>query len=159
MGKPLDETTLREIRRHVGLVFQDPDDQLFCPTVFEDVAFGPLNLSISPQEIPCRVESALRNVGLEQAIRNRPSHHLSHGERKRVALASVLIMEPDILALDEPSSNLDPRNRRHLIELRDRIGGVNDVSSVIEVGQVWRMRDHLKAGRPLIVVVDGGRTM
>jgi cobalt/nickel transport system ATP-binding protein len=117
MGKPLDETALRAIRRNVGLVFQNPDDQLFCPTVFEDVAFGPLNLSISRQEIPHRVETALRDVGLDQSIRNRPSHHLSHGERKRVALASVLIMEPDILALDEPSSNLDPRNRRQLIEL------------------------------------------
>ncbi len=117
LGQSLDGANLQEVRRHVGLVFQDPDDQLFCPTVFEDVAFGPLNLNVPAQEIPHRVEKALRDVGLDQSVRNRSSHHLSHGERKRVALASVLIMEPDILALDEPSSNLDPRNRRQLIEL------------------------------------------
>lgn len=117
MGQALDPQNLREIRKQVGLVFQDPNDQLFCPTVYEDVAFGPLNLSVPPKDIPRRVEKALRDVGLDQSIRNRPSHHLSLGERKRAALATVLSMEPAILALDEPTSNLDPRNRRHLIEL------------------------------------------
>lgn len=117
LGQNLENGDLREIRRHVGMVFQDPDDQLFCPTVFEDIAFGPLNLGVPAAEIPRRVERALASVGLDQSIRNRSSHHLSHGERKRVALATVLVMEPAILALDEPSSNLDPRNRRHLIEL------------------------------------------
>ncbi len=117
MGKAVEPSNLIDIRRQVGVVFQDPNDQLFCPTVYEDVAFGPLNLSVPQEEIPRLVEKALRDVGLDQAIRNRPSHHLSLGERKRVALASVLSMEPAILALDEPTSNLDPRNRRHLIEL------------------------------------------
>jgi cobalt/nickel transport system ATP-binding protein len=117
MGQLLEGADLREIRRHVGVVFQDPDDQLFCPTVLEDVAFGPLNMGFPAQEISSRVESALADVGLSQSFRTRSSHHLSHGERKRVALASVLVMEPTILALDEPTSNLDPRNRRHLIEL------------------------------------------
>lgn len=117
MGKRLEEAALRDIRRHVGLVFQDPDDQLFCPTVFEDVAFGPQSLGAAPEEIPRRVDEALRGVALQPSFRNRSSHHLSHGERKRVALATVLAMEPDILALDEPSSNLDPRNRRQIIEL------------------------------------------
>jgi cobalt/nickel transport system ATP-binding protein len=117
MGQLLEEADLREIRRHVGLVFQDPDDQLFCPTVLEDVAFGPLNMGFPAHEISSRVERVLADVGLNQSFRNRSSHHLSHGERKRVALASVLVMEPKILALDEPTSNLDPRNRRHLIEL------------------------------------------
>jgi cobalt/nickel transport system ATP-binding protein len=116
-GQVLDAKNLREVRRQVGVVFQDPNDQLFCPTVYEDVAFGPLNLSVPEQALPLRVEKALMDVGLDQAIRNRPSHHLSLGERKRVALATVLAMEPAILALDEPTSNLDPRNRRHLIEL------------------------------------------
>ncbi len=117
MGQVLDQKNLREIRKQVGVVFQDPNDQLFCPTVYEDVAFGPLNLSVPKEEVPRRVEKALIDVGLDQSIRNRSSHHLSLGERKRAALASVLSMEPAVLALDEPTSNLDPRNRRHLIEL------------------------------------------
>jgi cobalt/nickel transport system ATP-binding protein len=117
MGQSLDGGDLREIRRQVGLVFQDPNDQLFCPTVFEDIAFGPLNLSVPADQIPRRVDKALLDVGLELSHRLRSSHHLSMGERKRAALASVLVMEPAILALDEPSTNLDPRNRRHLIEV------------------------------------------
>jgi len=121
LGKALDGGDLREIRRQVGMVFQDPNDQLFCPTVFEDVAFGPLNLGIPQGEIPARVDKALRDVGLEQSMRYRSSHHLSLGERKRAAFAAVLVMEPAILALDEPTGNLDPRNRRHLIEL---VGGL-----------------------------------
>jgi cobalt/nickel transport system ATP-binding protein len=117
LGQSIDDGDLREVRRRVGMVFQDPNDQLFCPTVLEDVAFGPLNLGISPEEIPNRVEKVLRDVGLGTSVRRRSSHHLSLGERKRAALAAVLVMEPAILALDEPTSNLDPRNRRHLIEL------------------------------------------
>ncbi len=117
LGQALEPANIREIRRQVGLVFQDPNDQLFCPTVQEDVAFGPLNLGVPEQQIPQRVEKALRDAGLDQSIGTRSSHHLSHGERKRVALATVLSMEPAILALDEPTSNLDPRNRRHLMEL------------------------------------------
>ncbi len=117
LGQSIDGGNIREVRRKVGMVFQDPNDQLFCPTVFEDVAFGPLNLDVPPDEIPRRVEKALRDVGLEQSMRHRSSHHLSLGERKRAAFAAVLVMEPAILALDEPTSNLDPRNRRHLIEL------------------------------------------
>jgi cobalt/nickel transport system ATP-binding protein len=117
MGQPLDGGDLLEIRRQVGLVFQDPNDQLFCPTVFEDIAFGPLNLGVPESEIAARVEKVLHDVGLEQSMRHRSSHHLSLGERKRAALAAVLVMEPALLALDEPSSNLDPRNRRHLIEV------------------------------------------
>ena len=117
LGRNVADGGLEQIRKEVGLVFQDPNDQLFCPTVYEDIAFGPLNLSVPSAEIPRRVEKALKDVGLEYTIRNRSSHHLSQGERKRVALATVLVMEPAILALDEPTSNLDPRNRRHLIEL------------------------------------------
>jgi cobalt/nickel transport system ATP-binding protein len=120
-GRAIDDKDLRQIRKDVGLVFQDPNDQLFCPTVYEDIAFGPLNLSVPEQEIPHLVEKALRDVGLEQSIRHRSSHHLSYGERKRVALATVLVMQPSILALDEPTSNLDPRTRRHLIELMSEL--------------------------------------
>ncbi len=117
LGQTVADGDLRFIRKQVGLVFQDPNDQLFCPTVFEDIAFGPLNLSVPAQDIGKRVEQALRDVRLDQSYGSRSAHHLSHGERKRVALATVLAMEPSILALDEPTSNLDPANRRHLIEL------------------------------------------
>jgi cobalt/nickel transport system ATP-binding protein len=117
LGQSLADGDLKFIRKQVGLVFQDPNDQLFCPTVFEDIAFGPLNLSVPDQEIGKRVEKALNDVMLDYSYANRSAHHLSCGERKRVALATVLVMEPAILALDEPTSNLDPGARRHLIEL------------------------------------------
>ena len=102
------------VRRKVGIVFQDPDDQLFCPTVFDDVAFGPLNLGLSPDEIHDRVREALALVGLT-GFEQRSSFHLSFGERKRLALATVLSYQPDILVFDEPSTNMDPLNRRRLI--------------------------------------------
>ena len=117
LNRPVEAANLKEIRRSVGVVFQDPNDQLFCPTVFEDVAFGPMNLGVPDSEIEPRVEKSLRAAGLDQSMRLRTSHHLSLGERKRVALASVLAMEPAILAFDEPTSNLDPRSRRHFIEV------------------------------------------
>jgi cobalt/nickel transport system ATP-binding protein len=108
--------SLQEIRRRVGVVFQDPDDQLFMPTVREDVAFGPANLGLDPHEIEHRVEEALAKVGMLDFI-DRPPHHLSFGQRRRVAVATVLSMRPDILVLDEPSSNLDPASRRELAEI------------------------------------------
>jgi cobalt/nickel transport system ATP-binding protein len=105
--------TLAEIRRRVGIVFQDPDDQLFLPTVAEDVAFGPANLGLRGPELGARVDEALAAVGMS-AHRDRAPHHLSYGQRRRVAVATVLAMRPDILVLDEPSSNLDPASRREL---------------------------------------------
>jgi cobalt/nickel transport system ATP-binding protein len=117
MGNNLEESNLQQVRKQVGLLFQDPNDQLFCPTVFEDVAFGPMSLGVPSGEIPRRVEKALNDAGLDYSFRSRSSHHLSLGERKRVSLATVLAMEPAILGMDEPTSNLDPRNRRHLIEV------------------------------------------
>lgn len=104
-----------DIRRQVGIVFQDPDDQLFCPTVFDDVAFGPLNLGLPKEEIELRVNEALTTVGLK-GYEERSSFHLSFGERKRLALATVLSYQPDILVFDEPSTNMDPLNRRKLIQ-------------------------------------------
>jgi cobalt/nickel transport system ATP-binding protein len=115
-GLRLDKASLPEIRRRVGIVFQDPDDQLFMPTVREDVAFGPANLGMSRDEIDAAVESALDRVGM-LAFADRPPHHLSFGQRRRVAVATVLAMEPEILVLDEPSSNLDPASRRELAEI------------------------------------------
>jgi len=115
-GLPVRADTLREIRRRVGLVFQDPDDQLFMPTVREDVAFGPANLGVRGADLERRVTHALDRVGMLEAA-NRPPHHLSFGQRRRVAVATVLAMEPEILVLDEPSSNLDPASRRELAQI------------------------------------------
>ncbi len=114
-GMPVQKDNLQEIRRRVGIVFQDPDDQLFCPTVFDDVAFGPLNLGLPEAEVRARVQEALRLVGLE-GFEERSSFHLSFGERKRLALATVLSYQPGILVFDEPSTNMDPLNRRRLIQ-------------------------------------------
>lgn len=106
----------KKVREKVGIVFQDPDDQLFMPTVFEDVAFGPTNMGLSKEEIEIRSIKALEMVGM-LALRERAPHHLSFGQRRRVAVATVLAMEPEILILDEPSSNLDPASRRELSEI------------------------------------------
>jgi cobalt/nickel transport system ATP-binding protein len=115
-GLPVTKDNLREIRRRVGIVFQDPDDQLFMPTVRDDVAFGPANLGIRGGELEKRVLEALDKVGMADYA-DRPPHHLSFGQRRRVAVATVLVMEPEILVLDEPSSNLDPASRRELAEI------------------------------------------
>jgi cobalt/nickel transport system ATP-binding protein len=115
-GQRLTRENLPIIRGMVGLVFQNPDDQLFSPTVFEDVAFGPLHMGFPMEEVESRVESALGAVRMS-AFRNRLSHHLSVGEKKRIAIATVLSMDPQILVLDEPSAGLDPRARRTLINL------------------------------------------
>ncbi|MDR7278970.1 energy-coupling factor ABC transporter ATP-binding protein [Catenuloplanes atrovinosus] len=111
-----DRATLTEIRRRVGVVFQDPDDQLFLPTVAEDVAFGPANLGLRGAELDARVDEALDAVGMREH-RDRIPHHLSFGQRRRVAVATVLAMRPEILVLDEPSSNLDPASRRELADI------------------------------------------
>ncbi|WP_020525465.1 energy-coupling factor ABC transporter ATP-binding protein [Catelliglobosispora koreensis] len=113
---PRDRAALAEIRRRVGLVFQDPDDQLFLPTVREDVAFGPANLGLKGAELDARVDDALAWVGMTE-VKDRAPHHLSLGQRRRVAVATVLAMDPQLLVLDEPSSNLDPQARRELAEI------------------------------------------
>jgi cobalt/nickel transport system ATP-binding protein len=113
---PLSKATLPYVRRTVGMVFQDPDDQLFMPVVYDDVAFGPLNLGLPPEEVEARVMQALATVGASH-LRDRPPYHLSGGQKRAVAIAAVLSMSPSILVMDEPSSYLDPRTRRHLINL------------------------------------------
>jgi len=115
-GKKLTRENLPAIRAMVGLVFQNPDDQLFSPTVFEDVAFGPLHMGLPEEEVRMRVEAALEAVRMS-GYRDRLSHHLSVGEKKRIAIATVLSMNPSLLVLDEPSAGLDPRARRTLINL------------------------------------------
>lgn len=115
-GLRLEKATLPYIRAKVGLVFQNPDDQLFSPTVFEDVAFGPLHMGYPEVEVRARVAAALAQVGMS-AYAGRLCHHLSVGEKKRIAIATVLAMQPEILVLDEPTAGLDPRARRQLIYL------------------------------------------
>ncbi|CQR63585.1 Putative ABC transporter ATP-binding protein SCO3161 [Streptomyces leeuwenhoekii] len=115
-GLPVADRHLAEIRRRVGIVFQDPDDQLFMPTVREDVAFGPAAAGVRGAELDARVDRALDLVGM-RAFKDRPPHHLSFGQRRRVAVATVLATEPEILVLDEPSSNLDPASRRELADI------------------------------------------
>ena len=115
-GLPVTKPNLAEVRRRVGIVFQDPDDQLFMPTVRDDVAFGPANLGLRGDALEQRVHEALAKVGMDDYA-DRPPHHLSFGQRRRVAVATVLAMEPEILVLDEPSSNLDPASRRELADV------------------------------------------
>ena len=119
-GLPVVKKNLAEVRRRVGVVFQDPDDQLFMPTVGDDVAFGPRNLGLPEAEVAARVREALEQVGMADAA-DRPPHHLSFGQRRRVAVATVLSMRPEILVLDEPSSNLDPAGRRELAEVLEAL--------------------------------------
>jgi cobalt/nickel transport system ATP-binding protein len=111
-----DKEGLKQIRSKVGIVFQDPDDQLFMPTVGQDVAFGPYNMGLRDSALDNVVTQALKMVGMLE-YKDRPPHHLSFGQRRRVAVATVLAMKPEILVLDEPSSNLDPASRRELAEI------------------------------------------
>lgn len=119
-GLPVQKRTLGQIRSRVGVVFQNPDDQLFSPTVFEDVAFGPIYQGLEKQEVKQRVEKALSDVGMSDYTSRNP-YHLSSGEKKRIAIATVLSMQPQILVIDEPTAGLDPRARRELIELLARL--------------------------------------
>ncbi|WP_285503408.1 ABC transporter ATP-binding protein [Actinokineospora sp. NBRC 105648] len=120
-GLPVVKPNLREIRRRVGIVFQDPDDQLFMPTVREDVAFGPANFGVRGSDLDARVARALADVGMAEHADRSPMH-LSGGQRRRIALATVLACDPEILVLDEPSANLEPRARRELAEVLLTLG-------------------------------------
>ncbi len=126
-GLNLDNGNLDKIRSKVGFVFQDPENQLFMPTVFDDVAFGPINMKKTLEEIKASVNEALREVDMLDSI-TRISHHLSFGEKKRVSIATVLSMKPEILLLDEPSANLDPAARRHLIDLLKKLPGTKIIA-------------------------------
>jgi len=146
-GMAVGKDTIRRVRSEVGLVFQDPDDQLFSPTVFDDVAFGPLHMGLPADEVHRRVERALAAVGMA-AFAHRVPHRMSLGQRKRVALATVLSMDPSILVFDEPSAGLDPRGRRELIRLLRSLGQTMLVSThdMRLVAEVF----------PRTVIVDGG---
>ncbi len=116
-GMPVSKKTLQTIRAKVGLVFQDSDEQLFMPSVLEDVAFGPLNLGVSPTDAIARAEKTLEQVGLPHAAIHKAPYHLSSGEKRRAAIAGILAMEPEILVLDEPTTSLDPPGQRGLVKL------------------------------------------
>jgi cobalt/nickel transport system ATP-binding protein len=136
-GERVSGETIREVRRRVGMVFQDPDNQLFCPTIFEDVAFGPVNLGLPGDKVRQRVERALQEVGL-QGLEKHSCFHISFGEKKRVSIATILALEPEIMVFDEPSSNLDPRRRRDLIRFLQRwtrtlIVASHDLDLVLDV--------------------------
>lgn len=152
-GIPVTKGTLADIRRTVGMVFQDPDDQLFMPTVAEDVGFGPLNLGLSPEDVARRVDEALARVDAVR-LKERPPYRLSGGEKRAVAIATVLAMEPAILVMDEPTSGLDPRARRRVIALlrsfgHTRIIATHDLDMAVEVCERTIV---MSAGR---VVADG----
>jgi cobalt/nickel transport system ATP-binding protein len=152
-GRPICPENLAEIRRQVGLVFQDPDDQLFCPTVEEDVAFGPRQLGLAPAEIALRVKQTLAQTGLA-GFESRSTHHLSQGEKRRVCLAGVLACESQWLVMDEPTSDLDPRGRRELKALLralpvTKIIATHDLELAVELCPRAIILDHGQ------VVADG----
>jgi cobalt/nickel transport system ATP-binding protein len=120
LGKVVADKNMRWVRSRVGLVFQNPDDQLFSPTVFDDVAFGPMNMGYSKVEVEKAVIMSLESVGMA-GFEKRSPHHLSVGEKKRIAMATVLSMSPDVLVIDEPTSNLDPRGKWDIIEVLKRL--------------------------------------
>jgi len=127
-GLPMEKANLKSIRQKVGLVFQNPDDQLFCPTVFEDVAFGPQNLGLESDEVQRRVDESLSAVGMLGAAKKSP-FRLSFGEKKKVAIATVLALRPSVLVIDEPTANLDPRGRRGIIALLRNLGGTQVIAT------------------------------
>lgn len=162
---PLTKATVRDIRKTVGMIFQDPDDQLFMPTVYEDVAFGPLNLGLPPEEIEARVHQALIRTNTEH-LRERPPYKLSGGEKRAVAIATVLAMSPDILVMDEPSSNLDPRARRSLIELlagfrHTKIIATHDLDMVLDLCErtIVLHRGEVKADGPTIEIFNNAQLL
>ena len=146
-GRPVARATLPEVRRQVGLLFQDPNDQIFCPTVFEDVAFGPQQLGLDDAQVRERVRAALARAGLA-GFEARAPHHLSVGEKRRVCLAGVLACDPTVLVLDEPTSSLDPKGRRELKQLLRQIPitkliATHDLELVVELCS-------------RVIVLDGG---
>ena len=149
-GTTVEPATVKRVRAMVGLVFQDPDDQLFCPTVREDVAFGPIHMGVAEHELHHRVERALAAVGMS-GFEARVPHHLSLGQRKRIAVATVLSMDPSVLVFDEPTAGLDPRGRRELMAVmasrpETLLVSTHDLAMVAET-------------LPRTVILDGGAVM
>jgi len=144
---PVNNKNLGRIRGMVGLVFQNPDDQLFSPTVYDDVAFGPLYQGLSVADVRQRVQEALAAVQMQEYA-GRVSHHLSMGEKKRIAIATVLSMQPEVLVLDEPTAGLDPRARRSLIHLLDEL----PLTMLVSTHDLHMVKELF----PRMVIMDGG---
>jgi cobalt transport protein ATP-binding subunit len=165
LGQAVAPENLETIRRQVGLLFQDPDDQLFCPTVEEDVAFGPRQLGLSDAEVAARVKKALAQVGLAD-YGHRATHHLSHGEKRRACLAGVLACDPAVLVLDEPTSDLDPRGRREFKALLRQIPATkliatHDLELVVELCSraIILDRGRIIADGPAMELLDNEELM
>lgn len=144
-GEPITKENVREVRKFVGIVFQNPDDQIFSPTVEQDIAFGPINLGLDETTVAYRVEEALHLLGIED-LRERVPHHLSGGEKKRVAIAGILAMEPQVLVLDEPTAGLDPRGVADLVAFVNRLPeeyGMTVVFSTHHLDLVAEMADYI----------------
>ncbi|MBM4249555.1 MAG: ATP-binding cassette domain-containing protein [Euryarchaeota archaeon] len=148
-GEQLSRRNERDLRARLGVLFQDPDDQVFMPRVWDDVAFGPVNLGLDARTVRRRVRRALEAAGLA-GYDDRVPHHLSYGERKRVAFAGVLAMEPEVLLLDEPTANLDPRNRRDLLKMVNALNkdGTTVVTATHDMGAIAELADR-------VYVLDG----
>lgn len=149
-GVPVEPRNMKIIRRMVGLVFQNPDDQLFCPTALDDVMFGPLNMGLPHDDAMGKAMKALADIGLPD-VGGKSPFHLSHGQKKRVAMATVLSMDCSILALDEPTSGLDPRGRREIISLMDGLDGALAVATH-DFGLVRDLCDR-------VIILSGGRNV
>ena len=162
---PITDKNLHDIRRRVGIIFQDPDDQLFMPRVFDDVAFGPLNLGLPKDEVEQRVAHALQEVGISH-LADRPPFKISGGEKRAVSIATVLAMKPDILLMDEPSSGLDPKSRRQLIHLlsgfiHTKIIATHDLDLVLDLCERTIVINHgrITADGPSLEIFNDQRLL
>ncbi len=153
LGREITAKTERWVKSKVGLVFQDPDDQVFSSSVWEDVSFGPLNMNLSPEEVRTRVEQALRAVQMEDH-KNKAPYHLSYGQKKRVAIAGVLAMEPEIIVLDEPMGYLDPRGKDNLLAILNELHR-REITIVIATHDV----DLAAEWADRVIIIKNGRTL
>lgn len=151
----MEDKNLSRIRHNVGLVFQDPDNQLFMPTVFDDVSFGPLNMALSKAEVEKAAEEALAKVKMENFAK-RSSHHLSFGEKKKISVATVLSMKPEILALDEPTSNLDPAARFDFMQLLKEFNKTKIVASH-DLDMIFNICERVVVLNKGTIVADGNK--
>ncbi|NTW05765.1 MAG: ATP-binding cassette domain-containing protein [Peptococcaceae bacterium] len=145
-GRPISyrQKSLQELRSRVGIVFQDPDDQLFAANVFQEISFGPLNMGLSKKDAEIRVSRAMRQTGVED-LKNRPTHYLSQGQKKRVSIADILAMDPEVIIFDEPTASLDPKHKTQIVDLLDEINreGITVIMSTHDVDLAYSWADYI----------------